>query len=553
MRKHTSVDAVTTALLGALGLLGACGGSVTVIQGTGPGGKDAGPSKPGSPDATAPVGDDGGIVPPPHDSGTKPTLDAGPVLVPTSCSKHPCTNPVPIVVGGVDTGFDTCSGVTIRRRAVVSCPSLLPRADGGTCLTQSGAFMNCTQDSDCTQSANGHCELNTFTNNYGTGEQCLCNYGCRTDSDCVGGAICLCGDPVGKCVASECATGSGCLPGCDCAMPQTYGSFNCQTPEDTCYSDQDCVGAPTSWDGGIAMGGTCGGNGTLCAPASYGQTWSATVPPGLTCQPHIVCGTGRPFLVHGAERLAGCIVRPDWQRADLAPDLASCTESQRYRAAAHWARVGAMEHASIAAFARFTLHLLSLGAPADLIALSQQAMGDETEHARLAYALASSYADLPLGPGALAIHGSLDASTTDEIVATLIREGCIGETLAAVEARDALDDASLDPAVRTALEVIARDELRHAELAWKTVAWLLESGRTARGAVRDEVTRALQELSTAAPPSDEDVDLGAFGVLSGARRAELRELTARDVVTRCVDQLVGRARTPQPPVASRAA
>jgi hypothetical protein len=540
MRKHTSVDAVTTALLGALGLLGACGGSVTVIQGGPPGGEDAGPT----PNPT-PVGDDGGFKPPVH--------DAGPVVAPTSCAKHPCTNPTPVVVGGVDTGFDACAGGTMRRRAVVTCPSLLPRAGGGSCSApDSGAFMNCTKDSDCTESPNGHCELNDPGTALGF-PQCLCNYGCKSDSDCGSGDICLCGDPVGKCVLSQCSTGSGCLPGCDCASPQTFGSFACQTPEDTCYSDQDCVGAASSWDAGASIG-SCYANGLLeCAPSSYAQDWSTSAPPGFTCQPKYTCTTGRPFLVHGAERLAGCIVRPDWQRADLAPDLASCTESQRYRAAAHWARVGAMEHASIAAFARFTLHLLSLGAPADLIALSQQAMGDETEHARLAYALASSYADLPLGPGALAIHGSLDASTTDEIVATLIREGCIGETLAAVEARDALDDASLDPAVRTALEVIARDELRHAELAWKTVAWLLESGRTARGAVRDEVTRALQELSTAAPPSDEDVDLGAFGVLSGARRAELRELTARDVVTRCIDQLVGRARTPQPPAASRAA
>jgi hypothetical protein len=243
-------------------------------------------------------------------------------------------------------------------------------------------------------------------------------------------------------------------------------------------------------------------------------------------------------------RLAGCIVRPDWQRADLAPDLASCTGPQRYRAAAHWARVGAMEHASIAAFARFTLHLLSLGAPADLVTLSQQAMGDETEHARLAFALASSYADLPLGPGPLAIHGSLDASTTDEIVATLIREGCIGETLAAIEARDALEHP-LDPAVRTALEVIARDELRHAELAWKTLSWLLESDRVDRRTVRDEVTRALGEMSSSPHHEpDETDDLQAFGVLGAERRAELRHQAAKDVITRCVDSLVGRARKP---------
>ncbi|MGH7434479.1 MAG: ferritin-like domain-containing protein, partial [Polyangiaceae bacterium] len=444
MRRYTSVDAVTTALLGALGVLTACGGSVT-FQGAPPGDDGGTRSDPGPPDATTPVPEDAGTTPQPQPLPLPPPLplDAG-ISPPASCSKHPCTSPTPIVVAGVDTGFDTCAGGTIRRRAIVSCPSTLPRAGGGSCSAgDSGAFMNCTSDSDCTMSPDGHCELNNPAPNPGFSAQCLCNYGCRNDSDCTGGSICLCGDPVGTCVPSECATGSGCLPGCDCARPALFGSFACQTPEDTCYSDPDCVGARSSWDGGVPFGG-CSGSALECAPESYAVNWSTSAPAGFTCQPHVTCVTGRPFLVHGSERMAGCIVRPDW-RADLAPDTRSCTDSQRSRAAAHWAKVGAMEHASIAAFARFTLHLLSLGAPAELVTLSQQAMGDETEHARLAYGLASSYADLPLGPGALAIHGSLDASTTDEIVATLLREGCIGETLAAIEARDALEH-DLDPA-----------------------------------------------------------------------------------------------------------
>jgi hypothetical protein len=544
MRRYSSVDSVTTALLGALGLLGACGGSVTVVQGT-PGGEDAGHDSP----VGTPPGDDGGITPVPVPLPSPPDP-----MPPASCSKHPCTSPTPVVVGGVDTGFDTCSDGTTRRRAIVTCPTLLPRSGGGSCSApDSGAFMNCTKDSDCADAPNGHCEVNNPGAGFGL-EQCLCNFGCRSDSDCGSGEICLCGNPVGKCVLSECSSGSGCLPGCDCASPQTFGSFACQTPEDTCYSDQDCIGAKSSWKGSSTSMGSCFANGPLlCAPQTYAQNWTQAAPPGLTCQPGITCVTGRPFLVDGAERLAGCIVRPDWQ-ASLSPDLTSPTESQRFRAATYWARVGAMEHASIAAFARFTLHLLSLGAPSELITLSQQAMGDETEHARLAYALASSYADLPLGPAALAIDGALDGSTTDEIIATLIREGCIGETLAAIEARDALD-YPLDPAVRTVLEVIARDELRHAELAWKTLAWLLDSGRASRGAVRDEVTRALHDMAATPVPSGpgDEEDLSSFGVLSAARRAGLREQAGKVVVTRCIDQLVGRARTPQPPATSRAA
>ncbi len=150
-----------------------------------------------------------------------------------------------------------------------------------------------------------------------------------------------------------------------------------------------------------------------------------------------------------------------------------------------------MEHASIAAFARFTLHLLAVGAPPDLVSLSQQAIGDETEHARLAFSLASAYAGEAVGPGALAIDGSLDGFDVIELVGTLLREGCIGETVAAIEARDALDGVR-DAAVRGVLETIARDELRHAELAWRTLGWLVSSGRVSRALVRDEVSARVQ-------------------------------------------------------------
>jgi hypothetical protein len=154
-----------------------------------------------------------------------------------------------------------------------------------------------------------------------------------------------------------------------------------------------------------------------------------------------------------------------------------------------------MEHASIAAFARFTLQLLALGAPAELVVASQRAMADETTHARMAFALASAYGEREVGPGALAIDGSLEGDDLDAFVATLLREGCIGETRAAVEAREELAEAP-DPVVRAVLETIARDETRHAELAWRTLAWLLSSGRANAARVRAELNRALSEMQT---------------------------------------------------------
>jgi hypothetical protein len=198
-----------------------------------------------------------------------------------------------------------------------------------------------------------------------------------------------------------------------------------------------------------------------------------------------------------------------------------------------------MEHASIAAFARFTLHLLAVGAPPELVTASQRAIGDETEHARLAFSLASAYAGAPMGPGALAIDGSLDDFNVVDLVATLFREGCVGETVAAIEARDALENVR-DPAVRTVLETIARDELRHAELAWRTLGWLVASGRASRAAVRDEVTKALSEMRSPARRLEPSEDLGALGVVSDARRDELRRAAATRVIRRCAEALLGR-------------
>jgi hypothetical protein len=259
--------------------------------------------------------------------------------------------------------------------------------------------------------------------------------------------------------------------------------------------------------------------------------------------------TGRPFLVHRRERVADTIPEKSWARAPSAPQL-TASRTLLAAAAAHWARVGLMEHASIAAFARFTLHLLALGAPPELVRDAQQAIGDETEHARLAFGLASAFAGKPLGPGPLAIDGALDGFDLRDFVATLIREGCIGETVAAIEARDALEHAT-DPAVRVVLETIAHDELRHAALAWQTLSWVVSSGRADRELVRAEVLKALREVRPRARAESHDEALKAFGIVSEVLREELRLMATSSVIGRCATAIVGplRGRTDGTPSA----
>lgn len=106
----------------------------------------------------------------------------------------------------------------------------------------------------------------------------------------------------------------------------------------------------------------------------------------------------------------------------------------------------ALEHASVAAFARFVLELIAPGAPSELVVSAQQVLGDEIEHARLCFGLASAYAGEALGPGALSAQGALDDPSFQGCVARAIHEACVGETLAAAEAIEALARAT-DPAV----------------------------------------------------------------------------------------------------------
>ncbi|MCB9778177.1 MAG: ferritin-like domain-containing protein [Alphaproteobacteria bacterium] len=231
---------------------------------------------------------------------------------------------------------------------------------------------------------------------------------------------------------------------------------------------------------------------------------------------------GRPFLVHGRARTAGPAVRDDWA-ATLAP--APVPASLVPVLAEHWRRAGRMEHASVAAFARFSLALLHHGAPPDLVADAQRAALDEVGHARLCYGLAQALDGQAVGPGPLdcsaALDGELDAA---QLVRTLVVEGCVGETLAALEAAEAARRAE-DPVVAEILQRIAADEARHAALAWRALQWFLSS--------RPELAAVVAEASE--PPHIRSVEdaassLDAYGRLSAATRARVRAIGWRTAV-----------------------
>jgi hypothetical protein len=195
----------------------------------------------------------------------------------------------------------------------------------------------------------------------------------------------------------------------------------------------------------------------------------------------------RPFLVGSSFRSAQAVARHDWSEpmADAAPFDAAT----RRALAAAWLKDALEEHASVAAFARFSLYGLSVGAPPELVADAQRASLDEIRHARICFGLARRYGAEAAGPGRLRVDDALAAIDLTGLAVLTAKEGCVGETLG-VRLAEEQARVALDPIVKEALLGIARDERRHAELAWRFVAW---AGRAGGAPLLDRVAVAIRE------------------------------------------------------------
>lgn len=348
------------------------------------------------------------------------------------------------------TGLVHCAEGYVHRPSPSVCgsasdaPSSLPRAMSEDCAADPGV---------CEQFAYGYCR--TMGSPIGNVSRCVS--GCSSDAECGPGAACKCGGPSstvpGVCVSAACHADADCESGRCVGSTDECGAdvFVCRAAGDSCQNDSDCAGGTCAIDDGPAGGGH-----RLCKP------------PG--------CAIGRPFLVESQLRFAPLVGSETWHDSELRPSVAQLTAAERGVAAAYWARMGQLEHASIAAFARFQLQLLALGAPPELVEACTSAMADETAHAKLCFGFASAFAGRALGPGPLDITRSLSETSLCEVVELVVAEGCIGETEAAL---GALADAETtdDPPLRTAYARIARDEQRHAELAFRFVAWALQQDR----------------------------------------------------------------------------
>jgi hypothetical protein len=120
-----------------------------------------------------------------------------------------------------------------------------------------------------------------------------------------------------------------------------------------------------------------------------------------------------------------------------------------------------------------------------------------------------------------------------------IEEGCIGETIAALEAERARDLAG-HPALRAALAHIHEDESAHAELAFKTVAWGLAMAPDLRSMARAAFDRTLARYaSDAGLESAVEAAFAPHGILPNSERRAVRRQAISELLQPAIAQALG--------------
>lgn len=239
-------------------------------------------------------------------------------------------------------------------------------------------------------------------------------------------------------------------------------------------------------------------------------------------------------LRHNGRVLLPPVARRAWSSTRVESISAELTPTQRATLARRWIENARTEHASVAAFARLTLDLMTLGAPAKLLVDAQKDALDEVRHAELCFALARSFDGNEVGPAPFS-----EISSASELPSSRVRalshlavdslvDGALLEGMSArVVAR--LARSVTEPSVRDVLLEIARDEGRHAAHGWDVVLFCLEEGGAP---VLDALRGALAGLPADArttPHEGSDGSLESFGIPGRALESEEYRRTLADL------------------------
>lgn len=239
------------------------------------------------------------------------------------------------------------------------------------------------------------------------------------------------------------------------------------------------------------------------------------------------------YLVRFETSVAGRAFATAQERVRVAPTVFEDSTSGN-ALSEYWRRVAEIEHASVASFARFTLQLMALGAPPKLLEQAHAAGLDEIKHARFAYELAERFGGSSMRAGALDVSGALEPGLMGDpeaILRATLHEGCIGETLAAAWAAVAAARCE-DPWTKRVLEEIAEDELRHAALAWETLAW-------ARNAFPDALAKALEDWRRDLQPfADDPKGMPEWGVLGIEEETAISDRVMASTIAPAIEALL---------------
>mmetsp|Transcript_39717 Transcript_39717/g.83496 ORF Transcript_39717/g.83496 Transcript_39717/m.83496 type:complete len:630 (+) Transcript_39717:53-1942(+) len=207
----------------------------------------------------------------------------------------------------------------------------------------------------------------------------------------------------------------------------------------------------------------------------------------------------------------------DNSTANHCSNAASATPSKnQLNLSQEWTTNALGEHSSIASFSAFSIALLTNAAPSNLVEDALHAALDEVRHAKTSFEIASKLSGGKniVRPGALpeSKHVFLQDLTT--LALAVAREGCVDETLSALEAAAEADllraalvtrtsnsgTNNLDTSSKYAdidedvlkwihdeLQTIALEESKHAALAWRTLEWACRKDEDACRAVRRQV------------------------------------------------------------------
>ena len=181
-------------------------------------------------------------------------------------------------------------------------------------------------------------------------------------------------------------------------------------------------------------------------------------------------------------------------------------------AGAWLAQAAWLEAASVYAFAHLARELESHGAPRGLVLGAIAAARDEVRHTELMTRLALRYGARPPAP-VVALPGPRPLA---ELAIENAAEGCVRETWGAVVALWQAHTAR-DPVARATFVEIARDEARHAALAWAIDRWLrpqLDAEALARVAAA-RVAAARELLAEQDVPAIASIGLPHGGELHG--------------------------------------